>query len=76
MVVLEVQRTAGLVVAGDIGLRAVIAVLYSGIAVCRKVLLVAEAFNIAACVVHPDGIRIGCRQRCGGEQREQHHKAE
>ena len=63
VVAIEVQRTAGLVIAGDIGLRAVIAVLYSGIAVCRKVLLVAEAGNIAACVEHPDVIRIGCRQR-------------
>ena len=59
MVAIEVQRTAGLVIACNIGLRAVIAVLFIGIAVCRKVLLVAEAGNSAASVVHPDIIRIG-----------------
>ena len=73
MVVIEVQRTA--VVAGDIG----IAVGIAGCAVssiCGKAFSVAEAGNSAVSVVQLDATRWACRQRCGGEQREQHHNTE
>ena len=70
VVVLEVQRTAGLVIACNIGLRAVIAVACVGSIICGKVLLVAEAGSIAACVEHPDVIRIGDCGRGGVVHRE------
>ena len=77
LVALEVQCTHGLVIACDIGLRAVIAGAFTGSIICSKVLSVAEAGNLVVSVVHSDVIRIVvCRQRRGGEQREQHHKAE
>ena len=77
VVALEEQRTAGLVIAGDIVLRAVIADACFGSTICGKVLLVAEADKFFGIVVQRDINRIvACRQRRGGEQREQHHQAE
>ena len=76
VVAIEVQRTGGLVIACDIGLRAVIAGALTGSIICGKVLSVAEAGNFVVSVVHPDAIRIGCRQRRDGYHCQQHHKGE
>ena len=78
-VVLEEQRTAGRLVAGDMALRAVIADACFGSTICGKVLLVAEADKFAGIVVQRDISIRSCRQRRhahGGQQREQHHNTE
>ena len=68
----KVQRTA--VVAGDIGAAGIGGC--AGISICGKALPVAEAGSSAVSVVQLDATRWACRQRCGGEQREQHHNTE